>query len=49
MKKKLWIAYGVLGVTSLVVGAASGSFPLALALACVAAAAGWVAFFLPNR
>lgn len=46
MKRKLWIMWGVLSVTAVLVGIVTDSFPVTMAFAVVAAGAGWAAFLV---
>lgn len=49
MKRKLWIMYGVLAVTTFIVGIVTDSRPLTYGFAFAAAAAGWAAFLIEDR
>lgn len=49
MKTKLWVMWGVLSATTILVGVVSGSFPLTLCFAVAAAGAGWAAFLVPRN
>ena len=49
MKTKLWIMWGVLSATTVLVGLLGGSKELVYGYAFLSAGAGWAAFLLPRR